>query len=234
MVAFVQRLPSLSRAEYTALAFGAEKEGARSAIELARFGPFESEIAACARCHGLDGQGFADGAFPKIGGQSEAYLLASLEAYARGERPSGIMQPATAPLSADERRRLASYYAGASRMTTTSIAAADPRLLALGQRLVQSGAPERGIPACAPCHGPGTPQRNPLFPELVGQHARAIEDQLALWRKGLRQETPLARIMAPIGQRLSEEDARAVALYYATAASSPPAHTGVESGAPQR
>ena len=47
----------------------------------------------CARCHGADGTGRGAGAFPKLAGQSPDYLSLSLEAYARAERHSGVMEP---------------------------------------------------------------------------------------------------------------------------------------------
>ncbi len=221
MVAFLAKLPGMTEGEFNRLAFGEVRDLTRDAAELVRFGPYESAIAACARCHGLDGSGSADGAFPKIGGQSEAYLVQALDAYADDRRPSGIMQPAAAALNGDERRLVARYYAGMPAMTATPQGHAprshEPRLATRGAEIATRGLPGSRVPPCTPCHG--TDERdggNPLFPALAGQYASYIEGQLALWRKGYRGDTPLARLMAPIGQRLSEEDAQAVAAYYAS------------------
>ena len=64
----------------------------------------------CARCHGVDGRGRGVGAFPKLAGQRSTYLLAALQAFARGARHSGIMEPIAAGLSLEEMRELALYY----------------------------------------------------------------------------------------------------------------------------
>src|SRR3546814_1002594 len=64
----------------------------------------------CARCHGRDGAGRGTDAFPKLAGLDEAYLLASLQAFASGERRSGIMQPIAADLDAGELRAMAGHY----------------------------------------------------------------------------------------------------------------------------
>jgi cytochrome c553 len=221
MVAFVLKLPSMTKDEFSHLAYGDVRDVTRSDADLVRFGPYESSIAACARCHGLDGSGAADGAFPKIGGQSEIYLLYALGAYADDKRPSGIMQPVAAALNADERRQIARYYAGASMMTTshkgTGSRSHEPGLITRGAEIVARGLPGSGVPPCAPCHGAAERGNlNELFPVLAGQYASYIESQLALWRKGHHRQTSMARLMAEIGQRLSEDDAKAVAAYYAS------------------
>jgi cytochrome c553 len=220
MVAFLTKLPGMTADEFSHLAFGEVRDVTRGGAELVQFGPYEGAIAACARCHGLDGSGAADGAFPKIGGQSEAYLLYSLNAYADDRRPSGIMQPVAAALDADERREVARYYASASAMIATREGyeqkSHEPRLVARGAEIVARGMPETGVPPCGPCHSAARTDRNPLFPALDGQYANYIKEQLALWRKSHHRNTPLAKLMATIGERLSAEDAKAVAAYYSS------------------
>ncbi len=50
--------------------------------------------------------------FPNSRARAQTYLYASLQAYARGERHSGIMEPIAAGLSLEEMRELARYYEG--------------------------------------------------------------------------------------------------------------------------
>ena len=114
MVAFLQQLPRMEAPHYRELALGplaaatAGAEGARiSTMEL----PPLSARDNCARCHGADGEGRGDGAIPRLAGQREGYLLASLQAYARGERHSGIMQPVAAGLHDVQMAELARHYA---------------------------------------------------------------------------------------------------------------------------
>ena len=64
----------------------------------------------CARCHGLDGLGRGNAAFPALAGQSERYLISALEVYANDRRQSGMMQPLAAALTPDDWREVAEYY----------------------------------------------------------------------------------------------------------------------------
>lgn len=68
------------------------------AVSLAALEPEVASAAvtkSCASCHGADGLGREVAAFPKLAGQRADYPAASLEAFALGERHSGIMGPKT-------------------------------------------------------------------------------------------------------------------------------------------
>ena len=102
---------------------GAGRAGRRQATMPGSSGladPFEPVLAGCARCHGRDGAGRGVGAFPILAGQSEAYLFASLQAYATGRRHSGIMQPAAVPLDEAQMRRARRHYAAGRRRSHPS------------------------------------------------------------------------------------------------------------------
>src|SRR5690606_6561029 len=107
----------------------------------------------CARCHGGDGLGRGSPAFPPLAAQREAYLMNALEAYARGERHSGIMEPIAAGLEPALRRELAAHYS-ALPPGNSPAAPADPALVEQGRRIAQEGIPDRRVPACVECHGP--------------------------------------------------------------------------------
>src|SRR5690606_4676304 len=99
MVAFLKRLPDLDAAQFESLAYG-DRAGMRGAGNglVSLEAPGQDVLANCVRCHGSDGAGRGNGAYPRLAGQREDYLRASLQAYASGERRSGIMQPAAAGL----------------------------------------------------------------------------------------------------------------------------------------
>lgn len=236
MVAFIRRLPEMTPAEYVALAYGpSAPPGDVFATGNSLSGliaPPRSILGNCARCHGEDGQGRGTGAFPRLAGQREAYLLASLQAYASGERHSGVMQSVAADLEARDMQALASHYAGlapAPRPTPWAAGAAvaspgnglkpdaDPTTIALGEALATSGAGERRIPACRHCHGPGAAARNPLYPDLAGQYAQYLTLQINLFKQHARGGTPYAHLMHPVAAALSEEEVHAVTAYYAVA-----------------
>ncbi|MGH6917014.1 MAG: c-type cytochrome [Geminicoccaceae bacterium] len=210
MVAFLLQLPAMRPGEYRALALGelADQQAYEAGLE-GLADPFEPVLAACARCHGRDGQGRGVGAFPILAGQSEAYLLASLQAYARGFRHSGIMQPAAVPLGDAQMRRLAAHYADAGSL------AAAPAGDGPGAEIARQGVPADGIPACITCHEPAG-ARYPAYPALRGQTAGYLAQQLRLFRDGVRGGTPYAHIMATIARRLSDAQIDAVAAYFGT------------------
>lgn len=218
VVAFLKRLPGMDAATYRGLALGPEA-GATQALAgggLADLGegPSSPALAGCARCHGRDGAGREEGGVPLIGGQNEAYLAASLGAYAEGRRASGIMQPLAAALTADQRAGLARHYAGQAWPARPAPAAA-PETVARGAEIAAAGVPAAGVPACASCHGPRA--RYPHYPEIAGQDADFLARQLELFRAGSRGGTAFAHIMPGFARRLTDPDIAAVAAFYAQA-----------------
>lgn len=74
----------------------------------------EQHLSACIGCHGIPGYRTAFPSVysvPKLGGQHEAYLLKSLQAYRDGLRSHPSMQAIAASLSDQDMADLAAYYA---------------------------------------------------------------------------------------------------------------------------
>lgn len=70
--------------------------------------------AMCAGCHGIEGFRTAYPevySVPKIGGQSEAYIINALKAYKAGERSHPSMVGIAASLNDQDMADLAAYYA---------------------------------------------------------------------------------------------------------------------------
>jgi cytochrome c553 len=199
MVEFLQRLPELSPDEFRRLAFGGR----------------DVAPGACEGCHGSGGAG--SDAFPRLAGLDEAYLVASLDAFASGRRQSGIMQPIAQALEAPTRRELARRYAAATAPVegfSTPRRYADRESIARGRQLALQGDGARRIPACAQCHGPGASDRNPLYPALAGQSASYLASQLQLFARGGRGGTPLAHVMERAAAGLEPGDVTDLAAYY--------------------
>lgn len=212
MIAFLQRLPELDAAEYRRLVFGeTPATGASAPIEMLT-GPENLPRAVrdrCARCHGIDGRG-RGGAFPKLAGQHSAYLYNAMRAYASGARHSGIMEPVAAGLSPAEMRELAEYYSRLDR-------GAQPKLgIPRGRDIAHRGIPSQRVPACVDCHGPKDPQPRREYPRLAGQHAEYLVQQLELFRKGHRGGSPYAHLMNEVAPKLTPQQMRDVAAYYAS------------------
>lgn len=218
MVAFLVRMPGMTPEEYRRLSQG---ESARDSVGSAGRRaealqePLESALAVCARCHGRDGAGRGEGAFPRLAGQREEYLLAALQAYADGKRFSGIMQPQAAGLDDAMRRVLARHYASRRTAAMLPEVPIDPDARRRGERIALDGAGRQGVPACSQCHGPAEAPRNPHFPVLAGQYLAYLELQLELFQKGARGGSPFAAIMDTAAHRLTPEQIRDVASFYA-------------------
>jgi cytochrome c553 len=211
VVAFLKRLPTLDADSYRDLALGNVRVSQRSGVELATSESHPEAFSACARCHGAEGQAPLSNRVPVLQGQPAEYLVASLQAYAEGTRRSGIMQPLAADLQQEDMRRLADYYAGL-RSSKTAPKASDVQPIESGRKLALEGAPTTGIPACITCHvGSGT-----IVPHLAGQHAAYLAGQLRLWKIGDRSATGGASMMAPIAQRLNDDQIAAVSAYFAS------------------
>ena len=218
MVAFLRKLPGLDAAQYNELT-GAVKAAPDDKLPLEDLmgptPPMPDAVAEnCARCHGIDGLGRGTGAFPRLAGQRYEYLSASLVAYARGERHSGVMEPVAANLGADDIEAIARYYADLPPGGPAA-AVTDDAEVETGRRIASEGIPERLIPACSECHGPGG-QRNPHYPSLSGQYADYLRLQLEIYRDKRRGGTPYHEIMHNFVGQLTDEHVSAVSKYFAS------------------
>ena len=216
VVAFLQRLPEMDERGYEELAAAGPTPNTGSPMR--DLGPQQvprAVGASCARCHGVDGLGRGQGAFPRLAGQRQEYLFASLEAYARSHRKSGIMEPIAAGLGREEMREAAQYYASLPGAPPLQ-AAEFGQEIARGEAIAGHGVPDRLIPACSKCHGPGGGRRNPHYPRLSGQYPGYITLQLTLFKAQQRGGTPYHHLMHRVAPQLTDEQMRAVALYYAS------------------
>lgn len=173
-----------------------------------------SAAQACVTCHGAQGIGDPSGGFPRMSGQAAWYLYKQLKDYATGARPNDVMTPIARALSDEEMQAVAAYYAaqlGAPAYPPPQDL--DPALLQVGAVLSAVGSPAQGIQACVNCHGPAGTGLPPSYPYLAGQYAQYQMLQLRLWREGVRDNDPL-NVMREIALRMTEEQIRAVSLYF--------------------
>jgi cytochrome c553 len=225
MVAFLRQLPGLDAENYRRLATGetVPAQGAPMEDLLPPGNVPQAVIQSCARCHGLDGLGRGLGAFPKLAGQKPGYLLASLQAYARGNRYSGMMEPVAAGLTPGTMRELALYYAnlpGAGPQSSIMASGATETAAAIerGEAIARGGIPSRQVPACAACHGPSPTRRHPNYPVLAGQYPDYLALQLELFQDEHRGGTDYSHLMHFVVGGLTTEQIREVTLYYSSLA----------------
>ncbi|MFC7397523.1 c-type cytochrome [Chelatococcus sp. GCM10030263] len=170
---------------------------------------------ACFSCHGLNGKGDAAAVVPRLAGQAPAYLYKALKDYAAGARQNAVMTPIAQALTEREMRDVAVYYAAQTGAPYDDPPEVDLELLQHGAMLAAIGSTERGIQGCVNCHGPDGSGIFPSYPSLAGQSASYSEAQLRAWQRGHRKGDPLA-VMEMIARRMTDEDVRAVAAFYAS------------------
>ena len=222
LVAFLVRLPGISPDEYRRLAMIDDASATNTAQRTSVAGFGAADPIACARCHGLHGEGGEAGGVPRLAGQKPEYLAMTLTDYALGTRPSGIMGPVAIYLADGEKRNLADYYGSMGGVGLSGdgarreIPAVEPRMLELGGVIATEGIPSLSIPACEACHGPKgrAEDKNPQYPALAGQHFAYLEQQLKLWRSAVRGGT-FDQVMSTVVRQMTDEQIRAVSLYYA-------------------
>ncbi|HEY9397989.1 MAG TPA: c-type cytochrome [Burkholderiales bacterium] len=169
----------------------------------------------CAACHGADGNS-AVPINPKLAAQIPAYIEKQLHDFKAdgGKEPvrkNAIMNGMAAGLTPEMMRDVAAFY-GTQRIKPE--AAKNKELVELGQKIYRAGISEKGVPACASCHGPkgeGVPAQ---YPRVAGQFAEYTEAQLKLFRSGERANDP-NRMMAATATKLSDQEIHAVSDYIA-------------------
>lgn len=170
----------------------------------------------CAACHGADGNSVAP-ANPKLAGQIPDYLvkqLANFKPAVAGkpaERNNAVMAGFAAALSPDDMRNVAAYY---SAQPLKPEKARNKDTVELGQKIYRAGIAEKGVAACAACHGArgeGVPAQ---YPAIAGQFADYIDAQLKAFRAGERANDP-NRMMRANAARMNDAEIKAVADYIA-------------------
>lgn len=169
--------------------------------------------AACTGCHGAQGEGNPAAGFPRIAGQSYDYLRRQLASYANDSRNHPVMAPIAKALSPAQQEAAAAYYASLASPPAAAAAAASA-VNARGQQLAGIGDEQKGVQACANCHGPQGIGQGSAYPYLAGQPQAFLVAALTAWRDGTRRNDPSGQ-MPQIAKSLVDADVQAVAAFYA-------------------
>lgn len=168
-----------------------------------------SGFAACAQCHGANGEGQAAAGFPRLASQNKNYLEKQLQDFKMKERRnSPIMQPIAQALSPQQILEVSAYYASLPSGRSRASQASSSR----GVELAQHGNWDKGMPACFACHGAKGTGIAPFFPALAGQNATYISQQLHAWKTGARRNDPQG-LMKAVAEKMSAEEIAAVSAY---------------------
>ena len=170
----------------------------------------QAKAAACAACHGADGNS-VNPEWPKIAGQHPKYVEKQLMDFKEGRRKNDMMTGMVAPLSAEDMVNLGAYFAAQTGTGGFASEAAARR----GERIYRGGNAKTGVPACTACHGPegaGDPLAG--IPALSGQHAKYTATQLHAFRDEERNNDSNS-MMRDAARWLTKEEIAAVAEYIA-------------------
>ena len=165
----------------------------------------------CSNCHGLTGDAVSPN-FPNLAGQVEPYLVAQLNGFRSHDRrdPAGFeyMWGLSRSLTDDQVKGLAAYYAAQTPMVQAI--EGDAARLAFGKALFETGVADKGVPACASCHG-AKGEGNATFPRLAGQHADYLAKQLVVFQR--TDERPEGAIMKTVAHELTQQNIDDVSSY---------------------
>lgn len=164
----------------------------------------------CVACHGADGNSPAS-ANPHLAGQGAEYIYKQLTNFKSSARNNPIMMGMAAPLSDEDMKNVAAWFA---QQKPTGASAKDEAKIAAGQKLWRMGNFQKGIPACAGCHGPSGKGLPAQYPRLAGQFPEYTEAQLKSFRQGERANDP-EKMMQTIAAKLSDAEISAVSEYAA-------------------
>ncbi len=174
--------------------------------DIGKGGVIASQV--CAACHTADGSRGSP-ANPILQGQHPEYLAKQLTEFKSGKRKNAVMSGMAAPLSEEDIRNVAAFYAG---KTAKPGFAKNKDTVALGEKIYRGGIAERSVPACAGCHSPTGAGIPAQYPRLGGQHGDYVEAQMTAFRSGARANNP---VMTTVAARMNDAEIKAVSDYIA-------------------
>ena len=188
------------------LSFTVSAESTLSTSELASSKRIINNL--CIACHAIDGNS-AISANPKLAGQHAAYITKQLNNFKSGLRENAVMAGMVANLTETEMINLGRYF---SEQVILLSSAQKNGVGSLGEDIFRAGIKNKGVAACASCHGPsghGIPDK---YPRLNAQHSQYTLSQLNSFRLELRKNDPES-VMRTIAQKLTEQEMQDVADY---------------------
>lgn len=162
--------------------------------------------ARCSTCHGPTGQS-SNAEFPKLAGQNADYLIRQMFNFKSRARKSNEMEKEMAGLSGNDIEELANYF---SLQQLVPVPRQDKALIEAGRSFYMAGDPDRGISACAVCHGPKA-RGGKLLPRLAGQHAKYLELQLRHFLEQSR--TTDQTLMHSVASKMTDDEILAVSYF---------------------
>ena len=165
-------------------------------------------LPSCLSCHGAAGNSTI-AINPKLSGQFATYTHKQLVDFTTAHRQQPIMTTYAKMLTEQEKKDIAAWLATQAHKPG---AAKNKETVELGRKIYRGGIAEKGVAACASCHGATANGIPAQYPRLAGQHQDYTTAQLEAFKTGTRANSPQ---MTVLSQRMSPEEMRAVADYIA-------------------
>jgi cytochrome c553 len=159
-----------------------------------------AKAAACAGCHGVNGNSTMPGV-PSLAAQNARYIYLQLRDFQEGRRHNDMMTPMTAGLTKDDMREIGDYYA--KQKLSSKGFKADPAKAKLGQAKADET-------LCAMCHLGEFVGQNEI-PKVAGQNYDYVIKTLKDFKAKTR--TNDAGNMTSVASTLSEADIENLAHY---------------------
>lgn len=197
----MKKLLQISLALATAfVALGAQAQDARAG---------EKKVAMCIGCHGIVGY---QASFPEIhkvpmiAGQNAKYIVAALQAYAKGDRKHPTMRGIAGSLSEQDMNDVAAFYAQQAKLPAAPETV--PAAPANVAELLTKG-------ACVSCHGANFSKPiDPSYPKLAGQHADYLNVALKSYKTEHNNNVGRSNgVMAGQVKQFSNAELKAIANY---------------------
>ena len=208
-------LPAIAAALLHTAAFGATAPAAPAAkpdpargSTLYANGDTARNLPACVTCHGAAGNSTM-AANPKLSGQNATYLYKQLVDFTTPARVNPIMTPYAKALSDADKHDLAAFL---STQPGKPGAARNKDTVELGRKIWRGGIADKGVAACASCHGAAGAGIPVQYPRLAGQHQDYTLAQLVAYKDNKRTNSVP---MTALAKRLSDDEMKAVADYIA-------------------
>jgi cytochrome c553 len=158
--------------------------------------------AACAKCHGVDGNASIPGT-PSLAGQQPQYLVIAIQEYLTKERKAAPMHALLPGLSRLDMERLALYFASQAPAPRAAPRVGDP----------VAGEPLSAV--CGGCHGASGVSTDTATPSLAGQDALYLVDAIKAYRTTRKREKMRVYVTG-----LRDKDIQDIAAFYSVQKSS--------------
>lgn len=155
------------------------------------------QVDSCSACHGVNGVS-SNPDWPSLAGQKKGYLETQLKKFRDGQRSNPLMTSVVKGMSNSDIAKVAGYYSDKP-----------PKAASNGNvTLIDTG--ENLSAYCKACHGMTGKTANSEWPNLAGQQAAYLEQQLVLFKSGQRENAQMTIAL----NGLKKADFSALAAYY--------------------